>query len=275
MKNVMLYVAEKDDPGVEHARRNLGIQVENSLELGWEPRDILLYANFPYAKSGVEAISVAPPPRPRHARTTAYFKIFCILDAFGRAPDAELFWYHDLDAYQLIPFAARPTTRDMAFCLYVTRDRLKVQGGSMFFTGASRPIFEQIFDLLTRHGYRTDELALTDLMGRREYLDRFEVLDYSYNLGDTDFALRYQLALKPIKVVHFHIDRVSHQSKFFGDSSLGVRPLTDRFALLLKRYGVTYEPAAPEPERAHFWRGLPGVAALRRALRIRAGRGLR
>jgi|GEM_PF-1707931 len=275
MKNVMLYVAEKDDPGVEHVRRNLDIQVENSLELGWHPRDILLYANFPYSKSGIEAISVEPPPRPRHARTTAYFKIYCILDALGRAHDANLFWYHDLDAYQLIPFANWPTKRDVAFCLYCTRDRLKVQGGSMFFTAASRPIFEQVFDLLTHHDYRTDELALTDLMGRREYLDRFEVLDYSYNLGDTDFALRYQLALRPIKVVHFHIDRPSHQGKFFGHSSLGVQPLTERFTLLLARHGVAYAPGTLEAPRVGLRRWLPGLDSLRRALGIGAGRGLR
>ena len=270
MKNLMLYVAEEGDTGIARARREMDIQVENSLDLGWLPGEILLYTNFPYSRSGIDAIRVNPPRRPPHARTTAYFKIYCILDALDRALPSERFWYHDLDAYQLVPFEEWPTRRDMAFCLYCTRDRLKAQGGSMFFTGASRPVFDRVFDLLAKHNYRTDELALTDLMGVREFLDRFDVLDYSYNLGDTDFALRYQLALTPIKVVHFHIDRPSHLGKFFGHSALGVEPLTERFKLLLARHGVTYDPGAPRRPRSGWWRWLPGVPQVRPAFSLAA-----
>jgi len=144
--------------------------------------------------------------------------------------------------------------KDLAACLYCTRERLLIQGGSMFLTRAARQVFEQVHELLLHRRYRKDEFALTDLTGRPEFLDRFAPLDYSYNLGDTDFELRYQLAERPIKVAHFHLDRDDHRARFLdGGNSLGVFPLGERFERLLQRHGYL------EP-----WR-LPASAAAARA----------
>jgi hypothetical protein len=116
----------------------------------------------------------------------------------------------------------------------------------MFLWCHSRPLFEAVHDLLVNQRYRKDELALTDLTKQPAFADRFAALDYSYNLGDTDFELRYQLAQKPIKVVHFHPDRPAVLARFLdGRNGLGVSPLTERFVGLLHRHG--FGRAAPRP----------------------------
>jgi hypothetical protein len=262
LKNLMLYVVENPAAELASVRRNLDLQVANTLELGWDPRDVILYTNFPYAKDGIAAIPVSPPPRPPKARATAYYKTFCIVDALARMVDDELVWYHDVDTYQLIPFVGAPTSRTVAFCLYCTRERLLIQGGSMFFNHVARPLFEQALDLLVNHRYRTDELAITDLISRREHLDRFEVLDYSYNLGHTDFAMRYQLALKPIKAVHFHVERSYHREVFLGANPLGVKPLGERFTRLLERWDAQNGGAPRDDRRSGVSRRFPALGRL-------------
>lgn len=239
MKNLTLYVTERGGIGLDRIRRNLDLQVDNSLELGWRPGDLLLYTNFPYSRHGVRSLEVRMGRRPRTARMTSYYKTEVLLDALTRIEVGDIVWYHDADAYQLLPFSGSPSPgKDLAACLYCTRERLLIQGGSMFLTRGARQVFEQVHDLLIHRRYRKDEFALTDLTGRPEFLDRFAPLDYSYNLGDTDFELRYQLAERPIKVAHFHVDRAEHRAKFVeGANSLGVFPLCERFERLLQRHG--------------------------------------
>jgi hypothetical protein len=239
MKNLMLYVTERGGFGLDGIRRNLDLQVDNSLELGWRPGDLLVYTNFPFSRHGVRAIEVLPGKRPRTARMTSFHKTQVLLHALDRLEAGETLWYHDADAYQLQPFSGSPAPgRDLAACLYSTRQRLLIQGGSMFLASGARPLFAGVMELLVHNRYRKDEFALTDLTGRPEFLDRFAALDYSYNLGDTDFELRYQLAERPVKVAHFHLERGEHRRKFLdGANSLGVFPLGERFERLLQRHG--------------------------------------
>jgi hypothetical protein len=239
MRNLTLFVVEGGGGELARIRRNLDLQVDNSLELGWRAADLLVYTNFPYARHGVRAVEWRPGKRPRTARMTSFHKTEVLLHALRRLDRGETIWYHDADAYQLHPFAGSPAGgKDLAACLYCTRERLLIQGGSMFLRRGALAIFEEVYELLTRHGYRKDEMALTDLCARAELLDRFAALDYSFNLGDTDFELRYQLAERPIRVAHFHLDRDEPRRKFAeGRNSLRVFPLGERFERLLQRHG--------------------------------------
>jgi|CXWL01.1.fsa_nt_gi hypothetical protein len=250
MKNLMLYIHEGLPLGLESVRRCLRVQVENSLELGWAASDILLYTNFSFTHQGVEAIRLEPGRRPRTARMTSFHKTHCILEALPGIAAGEAVWYHDVDAFQLLPFGPPPADKDLYASLYCARQRLLIQGGSMFFWRHSRRLFEAVYDQLVHHRCRKDEFALTELTRRPEFEGRFAPLDYSYNLGDTDFELRYQLAQKPIKVVHFHPERGEALAKFLaGRNGLGVSPLTDRFARVLGRHGFGSNLAAPPVSR--------------------------
>jgi hypothetical protein len=250
LKNLLIYIVEDQSADLDPVRRMLELQIDNSLDLGWSPDDILLCTSFDFAFRGVRATKVEPGRRPRTARATSFHKTECILRVFEHIAEHEVVWYHDADAFQLVPFDGCPLGRDLAFCLYSTRERLLVQGGSLFFTSRARPIFDYVLDQLANHRCRKDEFALTDAIARREFLDQFQILDYSYNLGGTDFELRYQLADQPIKVAHFHPDRAGHLTRFVhGQNGLAVRPLDDRFVGLLQRHGFIRDGVADEPER--------------------------
>lgn len=247
MKNLMMYVAEKGAI-LERVKRNLELQIVNSLELGWRPEDVLLFSNFPLQVEGVRAIEIVPGKRPRTARVNAFHKTHCLILAFDHFGADEVVWYHDTDAYQLVPIEPPPGSWSIATCLYCVHERLVIQAGSMFYTQAAKPIWEAAYDLVANHEYRLDEFALTDLIVKPEFLGQYRQLDYSFNMGDTDFSLRYQFADKPIKVVHFHIERAEHSVKFFqGQNSLGVLPLPDRFVRLARRFG--YGDLALPPKR--------------------------
>ncbi len=241
----MVYVVEDERVDTAPVRRLLDLQVDNSLDLGWSADQMLLLTSFEYRRRGVEAVRVPLAQRPATARLTSFHKTRCILTALDLVPPGEPIWYHDADAFQLVPIPANPSRRTLAFCLYTTRERMLVQGGSLFFADAARPLFEEVLDRLVNHGCRKDEFALTDLTRLERFAGWFEALDYSYNLGSTDFELRYQLADKPIKVVHFHLDRREHRALFLGGrNGLAVAPVDGRFRALMTAHG--FDVSYPE-----------------------------
>jgi hypothetical protein len=278
VKNLMVYVIEGGGVDREGVRRQLDVQVANSLDLGWRPEDVLLMTNFPYQRSGVAAIQLPDASRPRTARVTSFHKTRAILDALDRVGEDEVVWYHDVDAFQLQRFERRPSPAVLSFCLYSTRERLLVQGGSLFFTRAARPVFAWVFDSLLHRGCRKDEFALTDAagwpaFGRPGYEGFFAVLDYSYNLGSSDFGVRYQSAEKPIKVAHLHLDRPAPRAIFLGGrNSLGVRPVDERFLALLEEHGFGWreEEALPrqEPLPPRYYSTSPLLKQIRRVLKF-------
>lgn len=247
MKNLVVYVVE--DPGQvdESVIRVLRLQVDLALDLGWPGDDCLLLTNFEFGHRGVRARVVLPPARPRTARVTSFFKTWCIREVLGEVPDGEVVWYHDADAFQLAPIIKPPSSAPLAFTLYATRQRLLVQGGSMFFDRRARPVFDWVWRALTELGCRKDEFALTDAGFDPTLAGHFGLLDGCWNLGTTDFELRYQLASKPIRVVHFHPRRTRHRELFVeARNSLGVDPLTPAFRRALVRHGFA-DPRHADP----------------------------
>jgi hypothetical protein len=234
VKNLVVYVLEDPSRVESGVERFLRLQVELALLHGWPADDILLFTNFPFEHRGVSARVTAPPSRPKTARVTSFYKTWCILRVLDEIGDDEWVWYHDADAFQLQPISGPPGSRPLAFTLYATRQRLLVQGGSLFFDRRSRPVFEWVWSALTEHGCRKDEFALTDAASVADFADCFELLDGSWNLGTTDFELRYQVAERPIRVVHFHPERERHRRVFVeARNGLGVDPLTPAFRQLL------------------------------------------
>jgi len=247
LTGLVIYVLDRDGAGRDEAQRLLRLQVDAALHLGWEPGRLLFLTDFPFTWRGVSSEVIEPPRRPRTARATSFYKTWCIRRALDRLGPDDALWYHDADAYPLERFTRPPTDRALSACLYSTRERLLVQGGSLFLTACSRPVFDWVWDALTRRGCRKDEFALTDAMAWPEHAGLFAPMDYSYNLGTTDFELRYQLAEPPIKVAHFHPDRPAHRRVFVeARNGLGIDPLPPWFRTLLVEHGfATPELAAP------------------------------
>src|SRR5512147_539180 len=80
------------------------IQIDNSLELGWNRENILLATNFDWGHNGVNSLVVSDSAICPHSITAG--KINVILELFDKGIiDGNLFWFHDLDAFQLEPIS--------------------------------------------------------------------------------------------------------------------------------------------------------------------------
>lgn len=190
---------------VNDAQTLVKIQIENSIELGWQKKDIMLYTNFAfrYGQINAEVIDGVEffNPQPQAS------KINCIVRLFEKniIKKKTLYWFHDLDAFQLQPFKKtefKLGNTDMALTDYGRLPRWST--GSIVFNYSSKDIFNLIKQFMYR--YNTDEeRALVRITSENmDIRKRIKKINKTYNF--THFNLRscYFEADKPLKVVHFH-----------------------------------------------------------------------
>src|SRR5947207_2889604 len=103
MKNLLIYINSIDKKLSSEHEVLTKIQVDNRLELVWTLKDILLVTNFDYEYRGVKSIIVDDYAVFDQNRST---KIPAINQLFrdGIIEDGEIYWFHDHDAFQLVPF---------------------------------------------------------------------------------------------------------------------------------------------------------------------------
>jgi hypothetical protein len=108
MKNLLIYISPTgsfDNPRADLASNDVPVlvkvQIENSLELGWKPEDIILVTNFEYQYAGIKAVVLTGVDffdrKPQASKINAIIKLF----ETGLIEDHELYWFHDFDAFQL------------------------------------------------------------------------------------------------------------------------------------------------------------------------------
>lgn len=200
MKNLLIYTNPAKAFSVEN-QTLVKIHIDNSLDLGWRPEDILLYTNFDYEYNGIRAVVVDDTLQCRWDRTSN--KILVIQNLLNRGLLTGLCWYHDFDAYQNTTI---DETEFGEFDLGVTGYGYKDQynGGSFFFRETAKDIFNTwCARTFAKQRTRADEKALTDLM-REGVLSKVEELNITYNFGQRAPRLCYDQADKPLKVLHFH-----------------------------------------------------------------------
>ena len=99
-------------------------QISNSLELGWNIKDIILLTNFDYEFKGVKAIKANLNKKCLTGSKIFGMKFLFDNDMIGD----EIIWAHDLDAWQNVWFEA-PEIKDVGITCYSTS---KFNGGSIF-----------------------------------------------------------------------------------------------------------------------------------------------
>jgi len=211
MKNILIYISPTgsfnnpqsdllNDSGVA-----VKVQIENSLGLGWKAEDILLVTNFDFqygnlmatVLKNVEFVSFKPQAS----------KINVIIDLFekGIIKNNEVYWFHDIDAFQLQPLKeteANLENADIAMTDYHSHTRWST--GSIFFKISSIDIFYRIKKVVY-DDFVDEERALTKLTCIDKKLrDRINKLNITYNFSPRSPNPGYETALKPIRVAHFH-----------------------------------------------------------------------
>ncbi len=204
------------------------IQIDNSFDLGWKRENIILATNFNFEYNGVKSITVSdnnflPPDNPGSKQ-----QVIIELINRGIIDKKELYWFHDLDAFQsdnIMEPELEMNEADLALCDYCWRERWNT--GSMFFSAKAEDIFkilvqtmhllkfrEEYALMVLTHGFTGENEQWKDLYSPeikakipkiKKIHKRIKKLNTSYNFVPF-YKTRhcYDMAVKPIKVVHFH-----------------------------------------------------------------------
>lgn len=227
------------------------VQIENSLALGWKKEDILLFTNFDFEYGVIKANVLKNVEfferKPQASKINAIIKLF----ENGTIKDDELYWFHDLDAYQLEPITNSEidlTDVDMALTDY---GGTKFQGiekwhtASIFFKASSKDIFYRIQEIMYEDN-TDEEKALSILTINDKNIEkRVKKINNTYNYNGFYLSSSYKAIEKPIKVIHFHPYGVIKQLKverpldfFLGENELHIPLITERLIKIFKYHRI-------------------------------------
>jgi hypothetical protein len=264
----------------------LKIQIENSINMGWDKKDIIPITNFEFEHMGVKA-NVAES----FCSWSSFVNKLVVMDEMiEKGILHDNIWMHDCDGYQLIPFDFPEECGDWGYTKHDPR-RPKMQGGSGFFRKEGYDIIKTISEaiqwfkpareeLFIPYFYRdmseTKAQARLDFYGERLkdpelseknkkkcqkkiktvewsglYRDRFTYMDYTYNLCIVKyFRKKYKQSTKPIKVLHTHIEKPQPKNCFyFGQNSYNTVVVTEELEKLLLKYDLLTEEDKAKKEK--------------------------
>ena len=257
MKNLMIYISPTgsfNNPRPDLTSNDAGqlakVQIENSLALGWKKEDILLFTNFDYQYGVVKATVLKDVKffdrKPQATKINAIIKLF----ENGIIKDDEMYWFHDLDAYQLEPISEAEidlSDADMALTDNGTQfggtDRWNT--ASIFFKSSSKDIFQRIKEIMYQKRIDEEEALGLLTINDEDMRKRIKKLNCTYNFNGFNLRPRYRTAIKPIRVVHFHPYgmirrlRVKRPLDFFmGENSLHIPLITERLIRIFKYHRI-------------------------------------
>lgn len=241
MKNLMVYVSPDHDFNEEYATL-IKLQIDNSLDLGWKPEDILIVTNFEFEYGGIKAVLVGDEHfcalRPRSIKTT----IIPYLVISGIVKDGEIYWNHDLDAIQMNVMDEKDLGMDnieLGMTDYGWKSRWCM--GSFFFKSSTIDIFKLTKDIIFKN--IEDEIAMSSLTDNNtnDINNRSKRLNITYNVGQRKPVENFTRSEQPVKVVHFHPNRKRVLDVFMGANGTGKPLLTERLINIFKKYGFEGE----------------------------------
>lgn len=229
MKNFMVANLSKNK---RYTFKNLEIliraQIENSLDLGWKSRDIILLANFNYEFMGVKSLKTD-----LNKKCLTGSKIFGMKYLFDNNMIDDIVWAHDLDAWQNVRFDC-PKIKDVGITCYSTS---KFNGGSIFWGQNSEDIVDKIVKIIMSDKEKKEEPTLNKVLKSKEYKKRVEIVNRTYNVGCSGYVVRWNDSIKPLKVCHFHpYNFIAWETHALDRNGLDVEGITSRLEILLRKY---------------------------------------
>ena len=239
MKNVVIFqdwIKEKTY-GHEWKKEELfsyfKAQIDNSIRLGWDIKDIVICTNLDFSYKDVSIIKLFDI-----CHYNKYFnKQYGIAELISRGLINEPFWFHDFDDWQLLPFEFPQFTGYIGLCKYV--DFSQWNTGSIFVKPSSKDIWELIVEFMKLNEGNDALLQIGDenifnfvYHQYTEIQSRFSWIDTRYNVGITQFEDRLNKATKPIFIGAFKPNSNGH--KLFKDSGLIPNELEEIFKKHIK-----------------------------------------
>jgi hypothetical protein len=242
MKNLLIYTGA-DKKFSKEDEILVRIQIDNSLELGWEKENIILITDFPYSYKIRDNIYY---PFDKNANKVP---VICYLVENGMIDEKEIYWCHDLDAYELNRIEEEELELD-EFDLGLTHYTYKPewQCGSFFFKKSAYDIFKLIdkTTLEKPHLSRNNEKTLTKLIKANKIeAKRYKRMDVRYNIMKKYLDKIYPLADKPLKVLHFRpsdtdssLPQGTLNVFMYGQNALNLRIMNDRLIKIFNQNGI-------------------------------------
>jgi hypothetical protein len=221
MKNVVIFQDFVNDVTYGHQWQQTELfkyfraQIDNSLQLGWNPKDIVICTNLDFVYKDVTIIKLE-----HECRFNKYFnKQFGIWELLDKQLITEPFWFHDFDDWPLTKFSFPKFSGDIGMCKYINGQQWNT--GSIFVKPESIDIWKLIVDFMKQNkdheavDNKGDENIVNMVYQLYpEIQRRFSLLNNQYNVGCTQFDMRYDSAKKPIHVVAFKPNDSKNITKF-------------------------------------------------------------
>jgi hypothetical protein len=210
MKNVIIFqdwIREKTyghEWKQDELFRYFKAQIDNSIRLGWDVKDIVVCTNLNFSYKGVTVI-----PLYDICQYNKYFnKQYGIAELLRNELITEPFWFHDFDDWQLTPFTFPEFEGSIGVCKYI--DDSQWNTGSVFVKPASKYVWELMVEFMKQNENHPQLLQVGDEnifnLIYREYPEiqkEFSKLNNTYNVGVTQFDMRYRTANKPVTIGAF------------------------------------------------------------------------
>jgi hypothetical protein len=259
MKNVLIYISPTksfNNPRRDLASNDAGplvkIQIENSLALGWKPKDIMLVTNFDTQYAGIKAKVLRDVEffdrKPQASKINAIVKLF----EKGLIKKNDLYWFHDMDAFQLEPIKEteiKLKTNEIALTdfggakSFGGEDRWST--GTIFFKSGSEDLFKRMKQVY--YDKRCDEEEALGLLviGDPKVRIRVKKINATYNFIGYKLQSDYKNSMKPVKVVHFHpltgkkwFGAANSLSFFKGENKLGIQFISNRLLKIFRFHRI-------------------------------------
>jgi len=245
MKNILIFISPKkwfDDESSILVK----IQIDNSLDLGWKRDDIMLVTNFDYEYNGIKSLIVEDKYFCEYSPISTKLTTLIGLIELDIIKENELYWCHDFDAFQLEQIQESDIElgeADMALCDYGRLD--KWAGGSMFFKKSCKDILDKTKEIMDERK-AVDENAITHLTRTDENIKkRIKKMNISYNFLVYNLHACYKMAIKPLKVAHFHPFggmvkmNIQNTLEFYkGNNKINTPLITKRLIKIFNQHGV-------------------------------------
>jgi hypothetical protein len=232
MKNLMVANLKGNSKryDVKSLTKLLKAQIENSLDVGWKKKDIVIIANFDFEYMGVRTVQTD-----LNDFCWTGSKVFAVKWYYENTDYKGVIWSHDLDAWQNVPFL-KPKFKHVGISQY---SKPKYNGGSVFWRHQGKDILDEVVRLLTDNQEVREEPTLNRVLKSKQFRRRVTLLNNTFNVGCSGFVKRYEASIKPICVCHFHpYNRIAWETHTMDRNQIGDDkiPVSRRLERLIRKY---------------------------------------
>jgi len=206
MKCLLIYISPSNGFDKEHEELTK-IQIDNSLDLGWKPAEIILVTNFSWEYRGIKATVLSGDLSAIDGNRSSKVPVINRLFDMGKIRDGDLVWFHDHDAFQLRKLKEiRLYPKVAAFT--IDQRSGGWNAGSFFFTRGAADMFQKIYDTMMER--ETNEQDALTYLWKQNFSKDYIILNDTYNLG----IYHKGVYDKPLMVAHFHPHKPRHMALF-------------------------------------------------------------